>query len=492
MTKEQILRVNKTLLFVLILCSVFSIVGNASQMAMTDLTPICSIIPIVLCIVGIIMDIVLYVKDPMSKNLGSLGVYWYWIIYAATMLLGASNYVYPYFIPVLLAVIFTLDITKVYIGAAAASVINVIHIIILFAQAEDPSQVIEIVMIEVIIVVATLFAAVKGVKNLALMMEENTAEVQKHADEAEELANRTVEGSNSASDYMKQSQEKIQEIQSAVEAINGSLSEISVGSGNSAEAVQTQTDMTVDIQGLIDDIYQQIQSLVDVSKHCTTLITEGTQAVDALQKGADRSSASTKEMEVAAGTMVERSAQVRDIITIIEGISSQTNLLALNASIEAARAVEAGKGFAVVADEIRALAEQTKTSTENISAILDELSKDTELVSSNINETVEISNDQIEYIGQTRDKFVNINDGMNQLNGNVSAVDGSMRELKQKNNQIVEEVTNLSATTQQITANCDGALANSENTVALVDEFVTLLNNIANIIYKLGATKDEH
>jgi methyl-accepting chemotaxis protein len=99
------------------------------------------------------------------------------------------------------------------------------------------------------------------------------------------------------------------------------------------------------------------------------------------------------------GKLGESSAEIGNVIKVITSIAQQTNLLALNATIEAARAGEAGKGFAVVANEVKELAKQTGEATEDISAKIGAIQRDSQgavaaiqQISGIINQINEIAN----------------------------------------------------------------------------------------------------
>lgn len=84
-----------------------------------------------------------------------------------------------------------------------------------------------------------------------------------------------------------------------------------------------------------------------------------------------------RETEKRIKRLGERSQEIGNVVTIINGIAERTHILALNASMHAASAGEAGKGFAVVANEVQKLAENAREATSQISGLVNNIQVET-------------------------------------------------------------------------------------------------------------------
>ena len=156
---------------------------------------------------------------------------------------------------------------------------------------------------------------------------------------------------------------------------------------------------------------------------------------------------------VEAMSGIERgSAEISEIISVIDGISFQTNLLALNAGVEAARAGEAGKGFAVVASEVRALAQRSAEAAKDVKTRIMASSDQVAAGVALVNETGEALQRIIGRIGEISELVSRIADsagqqsvGLQQVNTAVSEMDS----VTQRNAAMVEQATDAARSLAQ-------------------------------------------
>ncbi len=125
------------------------------------------------------------------------------------------------------------------------------------------------------------------------------------------------------------------------------------------------TDATTSRLRLADEFEAVVLAM---SEQVATAATEMSASAAGLTSASTAASDAVADASGTLTSLTRTSAEIREVIALIESVAAQTRLLALNATIEAARAGEAGKGFAVVASEVKDLADQTARATERVTA----------------------------------------------------------------------------------------------------------------------------
>lgn len=176
---------------------------------------------------------------------------------------------------------------------------------------------------------------------------------------------------------------------------------------------------------------------------------------------------------------------MKGIAETIFAISSQIQSAGTERLLESARAGEAGRGFAVVADEIRQLAEKTRQETENIAKILTELSDNATAAAGAVERSVAAAGAQDEMISVASDSIGEMNENVNRLIGDIGEIDNMLSSLSKANNQIVENIMHLSATTEEVTASSVQAADLSVQNLDNAENTKDLLNNVLDVSYQL-------
>lgn len=271
----------------------------------------------------------------------------------------------------------------------------------------------------------------------------------------------------------------INQVNESSEVVNNAMRDISDSTSSTSESIQTQTTMTQNIQESIQVTIESSENMVRVAQQSNELNQQNLVLMGDLKQQSQVIAETNSDVADAMKALQERTKAVKGIADTIFSISSQTNLLALNASIESARAGEAGRGFAVVADEIRQLAEKTRVETENIARILEELSQNAQYATDAVARSVEAAGVQDQMIEQVSMSFEEMSNNVNGLIDEIESIDSLLMNLSEANNQIVDNISNLSATTEEVTAS---SMQATEMTLENLNNAETAKNELSNVL----------
>lgn len=477
MTESQYRRANRTVfILAIVILTYFIFVTVASGALAGGTLGVLRLGASVITYIGAIMSYVLW-KYQKKGGIGMMACAT--VSYAVIVLFGSNTGVYAYAFPVLIGVLVYYNNRFLLAGNAVIIVVNLIKVFRLdSAQLEEG-------ILGLLTILLVAYASTAVSKLLIRFNEENVNSVAEAAAQQEAAQQKMLQVAGSIIENFDGAMRKLTDLQGNVDTNNFAMTNIAESTDATAQSIQRQADMCMEIRSNTDAVEESIKNLIESSDRAGDMVSQGAEVVDSLRKQAENVEAASAVTVEVSNRLSQKVEEVQGFIGAILSISSQTNLLALNASIEAARAGEAGKGFAVVAEEIRQLSEQTKDASNSITNIINELIQDTKSVNESVESAVVSINKQTELIKETKEKFESVDDEVQNMSKNVKDSKIVISSIIDSTNAISDDISQLSAASEEVAASSMEGLKTSDATVQNMQACKEILEDIFDLAKQL-------
>lgn len=284
---------------------------------------------------------------------------------------------------------------------------------------------------------------------------EMSQSIQGLIDEFKSIITDLSDSSQELEDFSNEFGQSFDTIAENISNINVAVDEIANGAtsqaGETVEANDEITRMGEAIGHAVDDIEllnHNSDKMRDYSESAENTLQE-------LVAISEQTSQAIDEVRTQTNLTNESAKAIQTATDMITNISAQTNMLSLNASIEAARAGENGKGFAVVADEIRNLSEQSKSSADEIMAIVSELIRNSNTSVTTMNQVSGRVQEQNEKLENTRAMFQSLNQEIASVSDGVNRIREIMEVLEGQKNTVTTSVEQLASIAEENAASTE-------------------------------------
>lgn len=465
-TNKVVLIINWVLDLVLILGYILEYVKGSKE-----LSYILTMVAMVL--VPMLLATFLYFKNRQSNYIRFITIAGYFIMYTFVMFTASPDklLVYTYMFPILLMYFLYFDLIFIIVNCSIAVTINVVKVIYYISalNINDSAATTNFtIQFASILLFSISLIASSTLSNR--YSQEKIRNIKKEKDRQESILDDILKTAAILDRNSKEVYRIVDELAESANITTKAVYEIAEGSSNTASNLQFQSELTHSIHNLIQDTSKASKNMGDISASTSDTVAKGLEIVEALNQKAEIVSENSDNAFRLMNDLKEKSNEIRKISEFITGISDQTNLLSLNAAIESARAGEAGRGFSVVADEIRKLAAQSRESANSIAVIIKELQHHSDLSVDAVVKLKEMNHEQNEQIADTMSIFKDITLKMDKVKENVGFVDIKIQNILDSNDKLVGSINEISAVSEQVTANAQEASALTNQNIEKVEQ----------------------
>lgn len=233
----------------------------------------------------------------------------------------------------------------------------------------------------------------------------------------------------------------------------------------------------------IDSSIKEVETLAHDSQLISNQVKdsaerEGSAVIEAAVAEMNKIKAAVLALSQTVSRLSGSVGNIGEILVVIKNVADQTNLLALNAAIIAAQAGEQGRGFAVVADEIRELAERTRSSTQDISNVIDGIQTETKNVGALVSEGVERVDAGVQTVNRAGQALRNIMDSSERAQVMSSRIARATAEQAAGSRDVALSIKNVVDLSGQISRATTEQTKGSESIIRAVESMRHLAEHV--------------
>lgn len=476
---------NKTLLscyviisLVLILAYAMEVVKGARSIGYYGVFLLLSVVPLV-------TSLWMNKRNPDSDHVRKVVSYGYAVLYTFVLFTTTAPEAFVYVLPLFIAIAvyanrkFTL---RIAVGVVLVNVVQVAWQVMTVGIEPGESASIEIRFAVILLCCLFLMMVTMHFTKVTALKVSAADEARRQSDE---LLGKIMEVSGNMAGITENVSDKMNYLHDSLTKTMLSMQEVSEGTNDTVNAVQSQMEKTEQIQQHISNVEVVSKAIMEDMVSANREIEAGHTNIGMLVEQVEKTNQAGVKVSDELNKMNSLAKQMETIINVIEGVTEQTSLLALNASIEAARAGEAGRGFAVVASEISSLAAQTSSATVEITEIITNISAELKTVVDVVNELVEYNHVQGEQADLMAESFKGIEQVSMDIRQQSDNLVGAVKELAEANSGIVENIQTISAITEEVTAHSSETYSSSEENDNTASDVAGLVEELKVLAHKL-------